>query len=110
MILRGEKRRPSRIDICRGVTGRRLLSQNEVQMAKYKFGEPKFSSKLVRKSKGAPTVPRVLIVCEGSKTEPNYLKDVCKYLGIGSAVVHVVGEECGSAPLTLVEYAKECIR
>jgi len=45
----------------------------------------------------------VLIVCEGSKTEPAYLRDMVQDYGI-HGVVEVTGE-CGSAPISVVEKA-----
>lgn len=49
---------------------------------------------------------RALIVCEGSKTEPFYLRDLCADLRISSANIQIVGSGgIGSSPSTLVEYA-----
>jgi hypothetical protein len=45
----------------------------------------------------------VLIVCEGTQTESNYLKALCKELRLSSANVEVIG--CGADPLTIVEVA-----
>ena len=50
---------------------------------------------------------RVLIVCEGSKTEPNYLREVCQMLRLSSASVEVIGSECSSALISVVRYAQE---
>ncbi len=47
----------------------------------------------------------VLIVCEGSKTEPAYIRDMVRDYGI-HGVVEVTGE-CGSAPISVVEKAIE---
>ena len=47
----------------------------------------------------------VLIVCEGSKTEPGYFKSLCRELGLSNVEVEVVGEECGSAPISVVDEA-----
>ncbi len=48
---------------------------------------------------------RVLIVCEGSKTEPNYLRDLRDCLKLVSANIEIVGS-CGSSPISVYEYAK----
>ncbi len=45
----------------------------------------------------------VLIVCEGEKTEPNYFRSLCRALRLTS--VRVVGEGCGNAPISIVDYA-----
>jgi len=47
----------------------------------------------------------VLIVCEGRKTEPLYFKALCDELKLSTANVIVTGEECGSSPKSIVEYA-----
>lgn len=47
----------------------------------------------------------VLIVCEGQKTEPSYFRSLIKELRLSSANVKIVGEECGSSPATLVDFA-----
>lgn len=49
----------------------------------------------------------VLIVCEGSKTEPTYFRALISELSLSSANVEIVGEECGSSPQTVVQYALE---
>lgn len=48
---------------------------------------------------------RVLIVCEGSKTEPNYLRDLRDCLKLVSANIEIDGS-CGSSPISVYEYAK----
>ena len=57
-----------------------------------------------RKSRRAP-YDRVLIVCEGSKTEPNYLEELIDYLELNSANVEVDGSS-GSSPVSVVQHAK----
>ena len=49
----------------------------------------------------------MLIVCEGAKTEPIYFKDLKQRLKIHSLQVDVYGKECGTDPLSVVEYAKD---
>ena len=46
---------------------------------------------------------RVLIVCEGSKTEPHYIDDIKNRYRLSAANVDVINE--GSAPLTVVNKA-----
>lgn len=48
---------------------------------------------------------RVLVVCEGSKTEPNYLQDLIDHLKLSSANFEIT-EGKGSAPISVVQYAK----
>lgn len=47
---------------------------------------------------------RVLIVCEGSKTEPNYLRELIAHHQLSSANVQIVGDG-GAAPISVVDYA-----
>lgn len=48
---------------------------------------------------------KVLIVCEGERTEPNYFKGLKNHLRLKTANVAIVGE--GATPTKIVERAKE---
>jgi hypothetical protein len=48
----------------------------------------------------------VLIVCEGSKTEPNYLRELIVHHQLSSANIQITGEG-GSAPNSVVDHAIE---
>lgn len=58
-----------------------------------------------RKPGNKPTRQRLLIVCEGSKTEPHYFKEMRHELRLKTADVTVCGEECGSDPVSVFNYA-----
>lgn len=60
------------------------------------------------KAKRSP-YDRVLIVCEGEKTEPNYLCELISELRLNSANVYV-DRESNSAPISIVEQAKKLQR
>lgn len=49
---------------------------------------------------------RILIVCEGAKTEPNYLEDIRRELRLATANIEVCRGE-GRSPGTIVKYALE---
>jgi len=49
---------------------------------------------------------RVLIVCEGSKTEPYYLRELIAHHQLSSANVQIIGDG-GAAPISVVDYAIE---
>jgi len=49
---------------------------------------------------------KVLIVCEGEKTEPLYLNDLKDHYGLNSANVEICGE-CGSDPRSVFRYASK---
>lgn len=68
-------------------------------------GQPKSANRLHRRSRGVKEFSRVLIACEGEKTEPNYLRELCKALGLTAAIVEVVGKQCGSSPISVCDYA-----
>lgn len=60
---------------------------------------------LRRKSSSKASYDRVLIVCEGAKTEPNYLKEIRTFYRLNTANIDICGNECGSDPLSVVNYA-----
>lgn len=66
---------------------------------------PKVFHDLLRRKPSRKIRDRVLIVCEGSKTEPNYLKQIRSELGLTNAEIRICGEECASDPKLLVKYA-----
>ena len=65
------------------------------------------SGKSERSKRSRNSGDYVLIVCEDSKATPNYLKAVLDDLKLSTANIQIVGKECGSAPMSVVEYAKE---
>jgi RloB-like protein len=58
-----------------------------------------------RKAKRA-SYDRVLIVCEGEKTEPNYFNELIDYYKLNTANVAIDGK-CGSSPRNVFERALE---
>ncbi len=61
---------------------------------------------LIRRKSSLPERRRVLIVCEGEKTEPLYLKALVADLGLTTAEVEVCGK-CDSAPVSVVKFGKK---
>ena len=51
------------------------------------------------------TIPTILILTEGEKTEPFYLKELCKDLGFDRENSNIEFDNCGSAPITIVNNA-----
>jgi hypothetical protein len=47
----------------------------------------------------------ILVVCEGTRTEPAYFRGLCRKLRLASIEVEVMGGNCGSAPISVVDYA-----
>ena len=62
------------------------------------------ASDLARKKASRAPYSKILIVCEGEKTEPNYFNELKDHLALNSANVMVSGE-CGSSPVSVVNYA-----
>ncbi len=63
------------------------------------------AASLKRKNPGKSSYDRVLIVCEGEKTEPHYFKEILDTYKLSSANITICGKECGSDPLSVVHYA-----
>ena len=53
---------------------------------------------------------RLLIVCEGEKTEPQYLDEIRQELRLATAHVQVRPSGFGTEPLQVVEYAEHLFR
>lgn len=66
-------------------------------------------SNLARKKAKRASYAKVLIVCEGEKTEPNYFEALKDHLALNSANIYVTGE-CGSSPVSIVGYAMQRYR
>ena len=61
---------------------------------------------LQRKQNERPSYDRLLIVSEGSKTEPLYFKDIRATYRLHSANVTVYPSDWGTSPLQVVNYAR----
>jgi hypothetical protein len=62
---------------------------------------------LRRKAATRKSADRVLIICEGSKTEPQYLDEIREEQRLPTAYVHVLGAPEGNDPLNVVKYAEK---
>ena len=60
---------------------------------------------LRRKAASRKSADRVLIICEGSKTEPQYLDEIRQEQRLPTAYVYVIGAVEGNDPLSVVNYA-----
>jgi hypothetical protein len=63
-------------------------------------------AELARKKGKRPTYPRVLIACEGKKTEPFYFEDIRKQYRVPSAHVRVLQAD-GTQPRQVVDFAEK---
>lgn len=64
----------------------------------------KVASSLERRKARRASYEKVLIVCEGEKTEPNYFDDLILFYGLNTANVEVDGS-CGSSPRSVFQRA-----
>tara|TARA_R110002095_G_scaffold211865_1_gene200474 strand:- start:708 stop:1397 length:690 start_codon:yes stop_codon:yes gene_type:complete len=62
---------------------------------------------LARKKASRAERKRVLIVCEGEKTEPFYFRKLVSFYGLSTIDIQICGEECGSDPLSVVKYGEQ---
>jgi hypothetical protein len=62
---------------------------------------------LERKLARRASYDRILIVSEGSKTEPNYFKEIRSDYRLHTANIEVRSSALGTAPIQVVRYAKE---
>lgn len=61
---------------------------------------------LARKKEKRASYDKVLIVCEGEKTEPNYFNELKQHFEINSANIAVDGS-CGSSPKSVLQRAEQ---
>lgn len=74
-----------------------------------KDGQPKHrqaARELRRRKAQLQSAERLLIVCEGSKTEPLYLGEIRQQLRLPSANLQVQPAAYGTEPLRIIEYAE----
>ncbi|MEO6322123.1 MAG: RloB family protein [Polaromonas sp.] len=70
----------------------------------FRKNKARTSAELQRKIKARAQSQRFLIVCEGTKTEPNYLKELVISLGIRPQTVTIARND-GSSPDRVVDHA-----
>ncbi len=63
--------------------------------------------KLARKQGKTAPYDRILIVCEGSKTEPHYFEEIRQDLRAPTANICILPSQLGTNPLQVVKYAKQ---
>ncbi|MEY3201990.1 MAG: hypothetical protein RIR70_1540 [Pseudomonadota bacterium] len=63
-------------------------------------------NQLARKQGRRASYDRILIVSEGSKTEPNYFREIREAYRLHTANVEVRPSEMGTAPIQVVQYAR----
>lgn len=65
---------------------------------------------LARKQGKRASHDRILIVSEGSKTEPNYFNEIRQELRLPTANIQIHPSELGTEPIQVVEYAEKLLR
>lgn len=79
-------------------------------MARDNSPKERQKKELARKTRQRPTYDRILIVTEGSKTEPNYFREIRTAYRLHAASVEVRYSELGTAPVQVVQYAEELFK
>lgn len=75
-------------------------------MARDNSPKERQQKQLERKQGRRASYDRILIVSEGSKTEPNYFREIRATHRLHTANVEVRPSELGTAPIQVVQYAK----
>jgi hypothetical protein len=65
------------------------------------------SKSLGRRSPHRKECERILIVCEGKKTEPNYFNEIRKKLNLSAIDIKITNSLNGTDPRSIVTYAQE---
>lgn len=76
-------------------------------MARDNSPQERQKKQLERKKGRRAGYDRILIVSEGSKTEPNYFREIRAAYRLHTANVEVRPSELGTAPIQVVQYAQE---
>lgn len=76
-------------------------------MARDNSPKERQKKQLERKLSRRASYDRILIVSEGSKTEPNYFSEIRAAYRLHTANVEVRPSELGSAPIQVVQYARD---
>src|SRR5262245_59023932 len=76
------------------------------QLAKARHHRERAAGKLARKRGKRPPYSRILIVCEGKKTEPQYFEEICIQNRVPSAHVTVLHSQLGTQPRQVVDFAE----
>ena len=74
----------------------------------FKRRQAKNNKDFARKGETRKVKRRVLIVCEGEKTEPLYLRSLVSHFGLTTAEIYISGEG-GSAPKSVVSHGKKIL-
>jgi hypothetical protein len=78
-----------------------------------KDGQPKHrqdAREIRRKKAKRGPYERVLIVCEGEKTEPNYFNELRTYYRLQTANVMVRYSQLGTSPIQVAQYAEQLFK
>ena len=93
------------MELCQNLGNLQVGSRSDQLFNKRKAIQ---KQELVRRQATLSVRKRVLIVCEGEKTEPHYFNTLVDSLNLTTAEVEVCGN-CGSAPLSVVNFGKQIL-
>jgi len=69
------------------------------------MAKPRTGRALKRSGPTRKQYDRMLVVCEGSKTEPNYFRGIRHLLRLSSATVQIIPSSLGTQPLQIIDSA-----
>lgn len=62
---------------------------------------------LERKKARRSSYDRILIVCEGKKTEPQYFEEIRKYYKLNTANIKIMHSQHGTTPQQVINFARD---
>jgi RloB-like protein len=75
-----------------------------------KISRARHRASLRRRAPVRPPYDRVLIVCEGEKTECNYFEEIRQRGRISSAHIHIIPSDIGTDPVSVVKSAEAAFK
>jgi hypothetical protein len=75
-------------------------------LASNKHKRERLAAEMKRKRGNRATFDRILIVCEGKKTEPNYFEEIRQLMRLPKAEVRIIHSDAGTEPRQIVDYTE----
>jgi hypothetical protein len=76
-------------------------------LASNKHRRERLAAEMKRKRGNRATFDRILIVCEGKKTEPNYFEEIRQLMRLPKAEVRIIHSDAGTEPRQIVDYTEK---
>ncbi len=76
-------------------------------MGRDKHPRERQADKLARRKASRDSYDRILIICEGKKTEPQYFKEIRKHYRLHTANISILPSDYGTSPQQVVAFARD---